>query len=445
MILSSKKMCNRFGAIFLSTVLVFSSCAMTVPVFGAEAGSDAGTVVFDNTGDGEDMISLTEPRSFTAKVKVDLSKDELEKAISDGSVKWTLSRDKGIKDADKFPNQYMGGPLENWTTIATEVQEETEMFKSIKNIVVEENGTIYLQLSFENRTVLGYEYASYSEANWIMDYTGEFTLSCTIGEKEVGSTSVWVRPYDGFYTQEEGDQKLVELAARANAAGLYAKVEQFGTSTAGYPMNAIFIAASASDLTDHLALAERAETEPAKVQEEVKAGTLKYKVPVMYSNIHSNEIMGPDACFAFIEALVEAAEGNGKIPYTKITGLTETGKATVKAEMEQDGKVWSELIKDKVTGVGYIQGDGKFEATDPNHSSDATVDLTDEEMAKYYNMKDTELNVKDVLDDVFFIIVPSENADARTDMTRTNSNKFDLNRDNKMCIRDSNTVREQRE
>ena len=87
MILSSKKMCNRFGAIFLSTVLVFSSCAMTVPVFGAEAGSDAGTVVFDNTGDGEDMISLTEPRSFTAKVKVDLSKDELEKAISDGSVK----------------------------------------------------------------------------------------------------------------------------------------------------------------------------------------------------------------------------------------------------------------------------------------------------------------------------------------------------------------------
>lgn len=69
-------------------------------------------------------------------------------------------------------------------------------------------------------------------------------------------------------------------------------------------------------------------------------------------------------------------------------------------------------------------------ASSYSRTSDATVNMTDEEMAKYYNMKDTDLNVKDVLDDIFFIVVPSENVDGRTNFTRTNSNYFDLNRDN---------------
>ncbi len=92
------------------------------------------------------------------------------------------------------------------------------------------------------------------------------------------------------------------------------------------------------------------------MKKEVEAGTLDYKVPVVYSNIHSDEIIGADGCLDFVEAVVEAAEGDGKIPYNKITGLTSTGKATLQAEMSKDGKVWSELIKDKVTGVGFIQG-----------------------------------------------------------------------------------------
>ena len=140
-------------------------------------------------------------------------------------------------------------------------------------------------------------------------------------------------------------------------------------------MNAIFIAASKKDLSDHMKLSKRAEIEPAKVQKEIKAGKLDYKVPVMYSNVHSDEIIGTDGCIAFIEAVVEAAEGNGKISYNTITGLTSKGKETVKTEMTADGKVWSDLIKGQVTGVGYIQGNGKFNPTAPKHSSDASVDM----------------------------------------------------------------------
>ncbi len=33
----------------------------------------------------------------------------------------------------------------------------------------------------------------------------------------------------------------------------------------------------------------------------------------MYSNVHADEIIGPDSCLDFVEALVEAAEGDGKI------------------------------------------------------------------------------------------------------------------------------------
>ncbi len=79
---------------------------------------------------------------------------------------------------------------------------------------------------------------------------------------------------------------------------------------------------------------ERAETDPAQVKK-VEAGTLDYKVPVVYSNIHSDEIIGADGCLDFVEAVVEAAEGDGKIPYNKITGLTSTGKATLQAEMSR--------------------------------------------------------------------------------------------------------------
>lgn len=436
--LREKNLRSKVLAIALSAVMVCTSFAVTVPSFAAEeAASD--TVIFENTtGQGEDAISLTETRSFTAKVKVKMTKEELEQAIRDKTIKWSLARETGMQDTKLFPHQYLGGPLDEWKTVATNPktggQAKTAMFTDVQNSAVQEGNEVYLQVSFNAKTLFGYNGIDNRDRalvrNKILDYTGEYTLKCRQGDADLGSTKVWVRPYDSFRTQSQSDKELAELAARANSAGLYAKVEQFGTSSAGYPMNAIFVAASASDLDNHRRLSDRAESDPAAVLSEIKSGSLSYKAPVMYSNIHADEIIGADACLDFVKAIVEAAEGNGKVPYTSISSLTAEGQAAVKSEMAQDGKVWSELIKDKVTGVGYIQGEGKFEPSDPGHSADASVDLTEEQMKKYYNMQNTSLNVKDILKDVFFIIVPSENADGRTALTRTNSNSFDLNRDN---------------
>ena len=436
-----KRTRSKILTMVLTITMVMSSFVMAVPAFAADQTAPQDAIVFDNTGAGEDAISLLDARSFTAKVKVDMTKEELEKAITDGAFQWTLSRGAGMQDASMFPYQYLGGKLEDWKCEKTEAQERGPLFENIKQTAVAEGDAVYLQLSFDAKTMFGYNGVDGRGRkvvrNKVLDYTGEYTLACTNGDVKLGETSVWVRPYDSFYTQSQVDKKMDELAARANAAGIYGKVEQIGTSSAGYPMRAIFVSASSSDLSNSQALSKRAESEPAKVQSEIKNGSLKYKVPVMYSNVHADEIIGPDSCLDFVEALVEAAEGDGKIPYTKITGLTSAGTAAVKSEMAERGKVWSELIKDKVTGVGYIRGNGKVEPTSSSsgassysRTSDATVNMTDEEMAKYYNMKDTDLNVKDVLDDIFFIVVPSENVDGRTNFTRTNSNYFDLNRDN---------------
>ncbi|WP_181950060.1 M14 family metallopeptidase [Erysipelothrix piscisicarius] len=45
-------------------------------------------------------------------------------------------------------------------------------------------------------------------------------------------------------------------------------------------------------------------------------------------------------------------------------------------------------------------------------------------------MEQVDLNIKTMLEDVFFIVVPAENADAAATNVRTNGNGFDLNRDN---------------
>ena len=87
-----------------------------------------------------------------------------------------------------------------------------------------------------------------------------------------------------------------------------------------------------------------------------------------------------------------------------------------------------ELIKDDVTGVGYIQGNGKKNATETKPH--ASVDLTEEEFEKYYNVDSRELDPSKIMDDVFFILVPSENPDGRYDNLRTGGNGLDLNRDN---------------
>ncbi len=429
------KKINGFSRVFLASflclALILSAMTAAGPVLAAAVIQQA---VFENTGQGAQAIALMEGRSFQVQVKIKkMEKAALEEAVSSSQVSWSLSRQKGQQDEQMFPYQFLGGPLEAWQTVETAAQPKQPLFTNIKNSVVQKDG-LYLQLTFDAAPMFGYNGVDNRDRrlirNSILDYTGEYVLSCTINGQVKGEAVIQVRPYDSFKTQSQIDAELEALGTRANQAGLYAKVEVIGQTAEGQDIKAIFLAAAEKDLTNHLALTERAETQPAALQAEIEKKALSYKVPIMYSNIHADEIPGSDACMDFLEAIIAAAEQKQKISYDMIAGLTAEGQAQLEKEMAADGKVWSELIKDKVTGVGYIQGNGTFEPTDLKPGSDASVAMTAEEMNQYYNIEAKELDVAKVLEDVFFILVPSQNADGKRALTRTNGNYFDLNRDN---------------
>lgn len=397
------------------------------------------------------MVSLLEERQFQASVPVGgKSLDELAELVSEGKVGWSLTRTQGQFGTDAYPNQFMGGPLSDWKTVATEngpaesgngLGEEgsgtlpsRDLFYDVSVEAKEVDGVPSIVLGFKNHLL--YEgidgidvRARESVRSSLYDYVGTYRLACAIDGGEVGSTDLQLRPYDEFSTQEEIDAELPELAQQAIDNGLYAEVRQFGTTVDGRAMRALFVAKEKADLDRYQELKGRMESDPASVQAELASGSLDYKVPVVYSNVHADEIVAPDSVMAFARDLVR----NQPLGYRRAASLTDEGKSELATEMDHDRTVWSDLIKDDVTGIGYLRGNGgsgRGTNYDGPDTDTASSDLSEDELSRYYNVEDKTFVPSVALDDMFFILVPSENVDARTDNVRTNANGFDLNRDN---------------
>lgn len=385
-----------------------------------------------------DVISMTEARSFRVTVPMaDLKIDEVQSLIDDGRIGWSLSREKGLQDPDLFPHQVLGGDLLSWQTVATEIQPQQNFFVVDGMKAVESAGGTALEMEFSNAMLFGYDGIDTRDhklvRNSILDYTGTYQLACLVDGEAIDQVAVAMRPYDYYLTQAEIDEEIARLVDVANESGIYAEVRTLGHSADGRDVNAVFVAREAKDLEDYQALVQRAEADPAAVQEEVRQGTLKYKVPIVYSNIHPDETVGSDSVIEFFRLLAS----NQPHDYFAVTGLTEEGKRVLGEEMEADRVVWSDFVADKVTGVGYIQGDGERNptrlSTDPHtgvENPDMAVNLSDEEFARYYETETLTLKADELLEDVFFIFVPSENPDGRSYNVRVNGNGFDLNRDN---------------
>ena len=388
------------------------------PLLGTKFSVDA-TISLATGAEGQE-IALTIPVSG-------MSKSALEAAVAAGKVELALLRDdsKPYVNEALYPYAYAGGPLSSWRT-----QGSTEQFTEVKLAAAEQNGKPVLSISFRANNYFyttdrstGVSTPDYSvphaNGGYYIDLCSYFNLTATVSGKTVGSAPVKVAPYESFNTMWELYTELDEIVKLGTQNGLYVKRLSMGQSTAGRDMPYLIVADSKASVDNWLKLTEQVETDPDVVLKQIESGKLNdIRVPVMYSNIHSNEVAATDGVLAFAKLLVSEKT----ISYDVLTGFTAEGKAELQKEMGPVGKSGSvaipDLIKDKASYLGYL--------TAENNGLSGKVDLK-----KYYTVETNTVSIKDeLLSDVFFLLVPEENVDGRTYLTRHSSNGYDLNRDN---------------
>ena len=388
-------------------------------LLGTKFSVDA-TITLVTGKEGKD-VSLSIPVSG-------MSKEALDAAITAGTLTLALERDdsRPYVNEDLFPYAYAGGDLNSWMTEG----KDEHQFTDIKLTANEKNGKAVLDVAFHvnnyfystNRRT-GVSTPDYSvphvNGGYYIDICGYFDLTAKNSGKAIGSASVKVAPYESFNTMWEIYKELDAIAAAGTKNGLYVEKFSMGQSTAGRDMPYLIVADAKSSVTKWLALAERAETDPDAVLADIKSGKLDdLRVPVMYSNIHANEVSATDGVLDFARMITSEKT----IDYKTLTGFTAAGEEALKAEMGPVGAKGSvaipDLVKEKASYLGCI--------TAGNNGRSGKVDLE-----KYYTVKDNTVNVKDdILSNVFFILVPEENVDGRTYLTRHSTNGYDLNRDN---------------
>ena len=412
---------NNFTKL-ISMLLVVLMLISIVPI---TASADPASASFENvSGEGKDIISLAEGREYKATIPISADVDP-------SAVTWTMVKDssKSYVSKELFPNQTEGGSLDSWICD----DGKTKFFGEVKTSVKDENGQKVLVAEFgTNDFFFGYDWytgemypdnsAPHDEGGAYLDSCGYFKLTATDKDgKVLGSVPVKIAPYDSFHTMDEIYTELDDMVAAAKDSGIFVKKYSMGKSSGdiyeALDMPYLIVAKDQSAVTKWLESTEKAETQPDQVIADIKAG--KYddiKVPVMYSNIHANEVAAADGIMEFAWMLVNAATGDGKLSYNNLTGFTAEGKTEFESEKAASKMAVPDLVKDSATYLGWLTGD---------NSSSGIVDLD-----KYYEQETVSTTLDELLDNVFFILVPEENVEGRTYITREASNGYDLNRDN---------------
>ena len=412
---------NNFTKL-ISMLLVVLMLVSIVPI---TASADPASASFENvSGEGKDIISLAEGREYKATIPISADVDP-------SAVTWTMVKDssKSYVSKELFPNQTEGGSLDSWICD----DGKTKFFGEVKTSVKDENGQKVLVAEFgTNDFFFGYDWytgemypdnsAPHDEGGAYLDSCGYFKLTATDKDgKVLGSVPVKIAPYDSFHTMDEIYTELDDMVAAAKDSGIFVKKYSMGKSSGdiyeALDMPYLIVAKDQSAVTKWLEFTEKAETQPDQVIADIKAG--KYddiKVPVMYSNIHANEVAATDGIMEFAWMLVNAATGDGKLSYNNLTGFTAEGKTEFESEKAASKMAVPDLVKDSATYLGWLTGD---------NSSSGIVDLD-----KYYEQETVNTTLDELLDNVFFILVPEENVEGRTYITREASNGYDLNRDN---------------
>ena len=444
MVMSMKKHKFLGNALSLVTTgaLLLSMCAL--PAYAAEDTTAATPVAaFENTiGDGgENYISLCDARTFQAMLPVDMTEEEAQAAAE--TVVWSLDYEEasGYVDPELFPNHTQGGTLDSWTL----KDGEGNLFTDVQTEAVTQDGQVYLKLTFANdyyydlfadlpNNLRGYQ----TNGGTYLDLCGWYDLTATAADGTVlgAVEGIKITPYDDFNTMKELYESMDELVAYAEEnTDLYVVKESMGMSQGDNGMESLempylIVAKSEAAVEKWQSIKAEAESDPTGLIEKIENGTLgDYQVPVLFSNVHANEVAAPDGVMKFAWMLVEAAASEeGTISYDNLTGFTAEGEAKLAEQMGPVGEEGSiavpDLVADTATYLGFLKATDEAGTVSPWTTS-YKLDLE-----KYYNVETVTVDMDDLLDDVFFLIVPEENVEGRTYVTRTSSGGFDLNRDN---------------
>ncbi|MDO4516171.1 MAG: M14 family metallopeptidase [Bacillota bacterium] len=411
------KATSRFLAALMALTMLLSCSAMA-----ADVKTDS--------PDEQTLISLSEDN--TVEVTVSLSPETLSAVKNDlNKVTWTLVRTDSYANPDAGLIPLLGEsemyPNELDTIDLNKVPEAYQSYLNVQSLKTSlGEGSLTMTLTTAAMTSRGNPSVPHANGGSYLDVCGSFDLVASLKGQEIARQSnVLVKPYATFHTMWEIYAELDRLAGLGDdndkTAKPYVVKKSMGKSNLGYDMPYLIVAKDSNAVQNWLDLCERAETDPEGLQADIKAKKLNYQVPVLYSNIHSNEVAAADGILEFAKLLVE----EDTIDYKKLTDLTQAGQEKLAEQREALGLHTSKLIEDMTTFLGGILPDASV--TDENQiQKSGQVPGFD----TYYTSETDTVKVDDLLDNVFFILVPEENVEGRMYVTRYSSGGYDLNRDN---------------
>lgn len=432
---------SRLSTKILAFVLILAL------VFPASAFASVADVAKDTRAPGKSLantypaytdidwqISLAEDATATVTLPTNLTENELAAAM-DAGLSLSLDRDtqRGYLNPEKFPNPYQGGPLDSWKT-----QRDTQMFQvDDYGFAFDDDGKVslvlYLNIScyFANRSGSVDYSAPHSNGGAYLDLCGYYTLRVTADGKDIASCHAKVVPYDSFRTVYELYDDLEALAA--TDTDLYVAKESMGQTTVdGYDMPYLIVADSKESVDKWLAYTDLVESDPDLALTKLANGDFDdLRVPMFASNVHSNENAAVNGILEFAHLLLE----NETINVNTLEGFTDAGKELLAQEMAKQNVAVPEQIKDFASYIGFIRGENGYKANGSLYSGQLDLE-------EYYNVKNNEVNVKELLGDVFMVIVPEQNIEGYEHMTRTTSQGYDPNRDeaNQTLFEDANAM-----
>ena len=432
---------SRLSTKILAFVLILAL------VFPASAFASVADVAKDTRAPGKSLantypaytdidwqISLAEDATATVTLPTNLTENELAAAM-DAGLSLSLDRDtqRGYLNPEKFPNPYQGGPLDSWKT-----QRDTQMFQvDDYGFAFDDDGKVslvlYLNIScyFANRSGSVDYSAPHSNGGAYLDLCGYYTLRVTADGKDIASCHAKVVPYDSFRTVYELYDDLEALAA--TDTDLYVSKESMGqTTTDGYDMPYLIIADSKESVDKWLAYTDLVESDPDLVLTKLANGDFDdLRVPMFASNVHSNENAAVNGILEFAHLLLE----NETINVNTLEGFTDAGKELLAQEMAKQNVAVPEQIKNFASYIGFIRGENGYKANGSLYSGQL-------DLAAYYNVQENRVNVKELLGDVFMVIVPEQNIEGYEHMTRTTGQGYDPNRDeaNQTLFEDANAM-----